>query len=1152
MGKPTKRFSYLLLDEGEFYIQDWMAICRSGSVGLSAERQSWQQHRLKGRLRLCSKSIFFEPDNISLPIVMYPLNKVKKIDGGGSEPPMSPSPVNSKWSRRQEGFVLETTLFVNMKGGGIDAPYVFEKQESKWWFSLEFASVQQFLLQAQSFLSINRLPASERDMVLSNSMAQKEAQGRFDTSRLNDLNEEIFLDCPAAQVTPLVREPGRLVLTQTHLYFQPLHNLNNDSPVRSQPLSTVVTVARRRHALRHIGLEIFSTELDLVSRSTLGSGLSDGGSAFFTFRTVEERDGALAELLKQIGGLTNKAASIGPLLEADSPWLEGVMQAWQEGNISNYDYLIYLNLAAGRSFCDLTQWPVMPWVLKDYKSHVLDLNDPETFRDLSKPIGALNAERLSIYKERYGQMAEEGGPDRPFLYGTHYSTPGYVLYWLVRSAPAHMLRLQNGRFDAPDRLFVSIMDSWDSVINNPADLKELIPEFFVRPGDFLLMREGLNLGVRQGGDAVGDVKLPPWCKSSNDFIYKHREALECEHVSKNLHLWIDLIFGSKQRGEAALAADNVFHYLTYEGSVDLETIVDPVQRASLEAQINEFGQAPQQLFSRPHPARLVGCTKSRKVLKDFDGILHKEVFRGLNPQFLVRIMATSSIQDLRTGYALKFPQVKSPVSPFVGGESLGDGPNRSGQNVLFEGDNHDAELSFSRLSSTRDIEDQRFMRLSSARTSEEERFLRLTSARSDHSMCDSWSPASCSGTEYKENDCKTSGEAFHLQEDVEQSMLLARRLATGSISTMLENVSTQTDTFNDLGQRKTRRDQTSPHPLMFKERLSMSQSLRLHRGPVKAVVLSEENASESLTLYSAGQDGFVKVFSVRENCQVRATKLGILPLSALALAGSCDEYPIVLAGSNDNCLYAYSVDYGRPIGKMRVHEDTVTCVKLVDHSLQRLITASSDATIKIWTMEEGRGGWTTGFSLNPTDSEPACVPEGQFLEHEGAILSLDVQEGGYLAVSGEEDGSVIAWDMRNPSTGMWQQRGILQGPAVGIRLITNGPELVVASGEGNVHLLDVRKSGSCIATYDCKMALKCIEATNETVLAGSANGGLYICLANLDSAGNTEEDASLLGGASLQDHTEAVNSISISSIRSRSASNLATASDDGCIHLYTL
>lgn len=31
---------------------------------------------------------------------------------------------------------------------------------------------------------------------------------------------------------------------------------------------------------------------------------------------------------------------------------------------------------------------VFPWVLADYTSEALDLNDPASFRDLSKPVGA--------------------------------------------------------------------------------------------------------------------------------------------------------------------------------------------------------------------------------------------------------------------------------------------------------------------------------------------------------------------------------------------------------------------------------------------------------------------------------------------------------------------------------------------------------------------------------------------------------------------------------------------------------------------------------------------------------------------------------------------------------------------------------------------
>ena len=84
-----------------------------------------------------------------------------------------------------------------------------------------------------------------------------------------------------------------------------------------------------------------------------------------------------------------------------------------------------------------------------------------------------------------------------------------------------------------------------------------------------------------------------------------REALESEYVSAHLHEWIDLIFGWKQQGPAAADAVNVFHYLFYEGNVDIFAIEDPLQRNATIGFINNFGQIPKQLFKKPHPAKRV-------------------------------------------------------------------------------------------------------------------------------------------------------------------------------------------------------------------------------------------------------------------------------------------------------------------------------------------------------------------------------------------------------------------------------------------------------------------------------------------------------------------------------------------------------------------
>jgi len=306
----------------------------------------------------------------------------------------------------------------------------------------------------------------------------------------------------------------------------------------------------------------------------------------------------------------------------------GLTNLWRNRDLSNFDYLMALNTVAGRTYADLAQYPVMPWVLSDYESATISLDNPQrysvTFRDLSKPIGALNPERLAQFLDRAESLA--GDAENPwFLYGTHYSSSGTVLFYLLRVAPytAHALALQDGHVDHGDRLFHSIPHTWRGVLTNQADVKELIPEFFFL-SSLLRNTNRLDLGFRQQTEVrIDDVALPRWALGSPEhFIRINRQALESDYVTANLHKWIDLIFGEKQQGAAAERANNVFFHLTYRGAVDVVELARKGQHDATLAQIEYFGQTPIQLFTAPHPEALPLVTLDsvyprRKFLKNF-------------------------------------------------------------------------------------------------------------------------------------------------------------------------------------------------------------------------------------------------------------------------------------------------------------------------------------------------------------------------------------------------------------------------------------------------------------------------------------------------------------------------------------------------------
>nr|XP_015201808.1 PREDICTED: WD repeat- and FYVE domain-containing protein 4 isoform X1 [Lepisosteus oculatus] len=361
---------------------------------------------------------------------------------------------------------------------------------------------------------------------------------------------------------------------------------------RRYPYEEIKDALFRRFLLQENALEIFTR---------------DGQSRFLVFQNKEHVT-AYKRLCSAVPSLKGKGVTEAIInLRRNAVGEKMVLHKWQKGEISNFEYLMHLNSSAGRTYNDLMQYPVFPWVLADYDSENLDLSRPGTFRDLTKPMGAQTDKRKQKFIQRYNEVENNDGDlSAQCHYCTFYSSAIIVASFLVRMEPFTQisLSLQGGSLDVADRMFHSVKKEWESASrDNMSDVRELTPEFFYLP-DFLVNSNGFELGCMQDGTSLGDVKLPPWAKGDpQEFIRLHREALESNYVSAHLHHWIDLIFGYKQQGPSAVESVNTFHPYFYAERLDAESMKDPLKKSTILGFVSNFGQIPKQLFTKPHPPR---------------------------------------------------------------------------------------------------------------------------------------------------------------------------------------------------------------------------------------------------------------------------------------------------------------------------------------------------------------------------------------------------------------------------------------------------------------------------------------------------------------------------------------------------------------------
>ncbi|NWX18378.1 LYST regulator, partial [Aegotheles bennettii] len=475
-------------------------------------------------------------------------------------------------------------------------------------------------------------------------------------------SEHIRVNRRCVSVAPSRETAGELLLGKCGMYFvedNASDTIENSSfHGETEPASfswtyeEIKEVHKRWWQLRDNAVEIF---------------LTNGRTLLLAFDNTKVRDDVYHNIL------TNNLPN---LLEYGN--ITALTHLWCTGQITNFEYLTHLNKHAGRSFNDLMQYPVFPFILSDYTNETLDLNDPSVYRNLVKPIAVQSKEKEDRYVDTYKYLEEEyrkGAreddpmpPVQPYHYGSHYSNSGTVLHFLVRLPPftKMFLAYQDQSFDIPDRTFHSTHTTWRlSSYESMTDVKELIPEFFYLP-DFLVNREGFDFGVRQNGDRVNHVNLPPWARNDPRlFILIHRQALESDHVSQTICHWIDLVFGYKQKGKASVQAINVFHPATYFG-MDVSAVEDPVQRRALETMIKTYGQTPRQLFHAAHISRPGSRLIMEGELPAAMGLLVQFAFRETreHTKDIIYPSPLPWIKGLKWGEYVGSPSAPDPVVCF--------------------------------------------------------------------------------------------------------------------------------------------------------------------------------------------------------------------------------------------------------------------------------------------------------------------------------------------------------------------------------------------------------------------------------------------------------------------------------------------------------
>ena len=380
---------------------------------------------------------------------------------------------------------------------------------------------------------------------------------------------------------------------------------------------------------------IFNEEIkEVIKRRTLLVNNSieiseeNGKSFFFNFfreKEVEKVYKYLNEINQRLAQLNLSKFNFKTNNNDD---IKNVLSKFRTGKIPTYEYLLYLNKYSTRTYNDLTQYPVFPWLVLEhdkieeiFSSKEKDIDKISFIRQLNYPISLQTVKKINDVLRKFKN--EKNNSKFPSHLFKHYSTAGYTYYYLIRINPygQNIIALQNYKIEDANRVFNSFNEI-EEIFKFDTENRELIPDIFCYI-DYFCNLNCSFLGKRNNGEINDDFNMryfPP-SKYINKIasyvylLYMEKKLLNNLIITKNIYKWVDIIFGKKQLPEKIEEIENscnIYNKESYEQKTNFENKLNKYQKLKEQNKIDKkiiidkikakliitmnFGQTPKQIL----------------------------------------------------------------------------------------------------------------------------------------------------------------------------------------------------------------------------------------------------------------------------------------------------------------------------------------------------------------------------------------------------------------------------------------------------------------------------------------------------------------------------------------------------------------------------